>query len=134
MHNSRRISWVLQNHWRGLTVSRKKRHVERGNPVDLEGYLDQLAAVSSRDAPAQTRLDLYKKMYTAPSYLKNPEINPLTEQAIVEASASLEVKNLSCQDFQERDVLRGVNAILSAHRNIRGANEARDIYFTRCWV
>jgi hypothetical protein len=123
---------VIGNSALGITL--KKYLDENPNPVDLEGYLGQLAVVSSATAPAQDRLDLYKKMYTAPSYLKNPQVKPITEQAIAEASASLEVKTLSYQDFEERDVLRGVNAILSAYRNIRGTSEARDIYFTRCWV
>jgi hypothetical protein len=117
-----------------LGISLKKYLDENPNPVDLHSYFDQLATVTSDDAPASTRLDVYKKLYTAPSYLSNPEVKSITEQDLTEASASLEVTRLSYQDFEERNVLRGVSEILSAYRNILGANQARDIYFSRCWV
>lgn len=117
-----------------LGIGLKKYLDENPNPVDLHSYLDQLAVVTSKESPAPIRLEVYKKLYTAPSYLRNPEVKPITEKDFAEASASLDVKRLSYQDFEERSVLRGVNAILSAYRNIRGADEARDIYFNRCWV
>jgi len=119
---------------KALGITLQKYLSEHGSPVNLGGYLAELALLSSSATNPETRLALYLKMYTAPSYLKNPETEPITTTALTAASSSLEVKKISYQSFEERAVLRGVNEILFSYRSFVGTNVARDIYFNRCWV
>jgi len=123
---------VIGNSELGITL--KKYLDENPNPVDLAAYLAQLERLTSALTPGAERVDLYKQLYTAPSYLANPQVKPITPQTLAAANSSLEIKGISHQSFEERDVLRGVNKILAGYRNLNGSNQARDIYFTRCWV
>jgi len=123
---------VIGNDELGITL--KKYLDENPNPVDLADYLAKLGRLASAHTPAEERLDLYKKMYTAPSYLANPQVTPITSETLAEASATLAIKRISYQSFEDRGVLRGVNKILAGYRNLNGSNLARDIYFSRCWA
>ncbi len=107
---------------------------EHPNPVKLNNYLRQLTEVSSDVTPVAQRIDLYKKLYTTPTYRANPQAEEITTTRFEAKAKGVGVHRLGYDTINERHVLKAVNAILVAYGNLSGANEARDIYFTRCWA
>lgn len=103
------------------------------NPVKLNAYFDEMERLTSGDAPVDERVDLYKKLYTTPGYRSNPLADEITQGSFQAKAASVAIRRLSYDSINERHVLKAVNAILVAYGNLSGANQARDIYFTRCW-
>jgi len=112
---------------------------ENPNPVKLNEYLDELGRLASGgsdpSAPVAVdkKIDLYKKLYTTPKYFDKPDAQAITPELFNAHAGSLALHRLGYGDIDERNVLKAVNSILVAYGNLSGANQARDIYFTRCW-
>ena len=140
---------VIGNSELGITLH-KYLH-EQVNPVALDGYLDELSVVTSSATDAPTRAKLYTKLYTTRTYRANPDVKPINTYKVHAARHSLEVRQVSYQSFQEKDVLNGVYTVFMAYaywlkglgkKNpfadtmaghlLLSANQVRDIYYTRC--
>jgi hypothetical protein len=118
---------VLSNPDLGITMH-KYLH-ENPNPVLLDRYLQDLAAVSDESTSKQTRQALYLAMYTAPSYLKNPLVHPPNiSDATTSSVYKLAMRQITYQDFRSVDVLSGVQRILT-FTNMAAMVKSQEIYY-----
>lgn len=116
----------------GITL--KQYLEEHKNPVRLSEYLAALALLSSEKTDPGERVKTYKELFTTQSYLKDKRLKDIEKKLFEAKSKPAGKAKLYYESFDERHVLKVVNMILTAYGNLSGAAEARDIYFSRCWV
>lgn len=117
---------VLGNSEFGIRMQKYLR--EHDNPLDINGFLDDLDTLASASAPPSQLLDLYNKRFTVPSYRANPDTKPITESVVAGNLAKLNINRLSWQAFADQAILDGIEMIMKAAWNLDGATKARKLW------
>lgn len=119
---------VLGNPDLGISLHKFLR--EHANPIEIDGHLDSMAKLTLSSVSVGERLEIYKALYTTPSYLENSEVKEITTDIFKADVELLQFKSAAYQIFERASVVERLRQLFSAASHESGVNEINKIALT----